>query len=171
MTLFTSIAADRSKPYPLTSRTKTYFLFFFLSGNILIVLIHNMSTFSTEQRPTMRRKSSAQNLLSSFKSTPSSSASAVPPPLNLGSTSAMNSTQLSFAAVATPTATTPLAREWDAQSLHSDTVASSMAGAQSPPLNQGTSVEYLRDLIQKRIITLTYIRSIHEGSVPSCHGS
>ncbi|PPR03953.1 hypothetical protein CVT26_001158 [Gymnopilus dilepis] len=122
-----------------------------------------MSTFSTEQRPTMRRKSSAQNLLSSFKSTPSSSASAVPPPLNLGSTSAMNSTQLSFAAVATPTATTPLAREWDAQSLHSDTVASSMAGAQSPPLNQGTSVEYLRDLIQKRIITLTYIRSIHEG--------
>ncbi|KAF8911184.1 hypothetical protein CPB84DRAFT_1922512 [Gymnopilus junonius] len=122
-----------------------------------------MSTFSTEQRPTMRRKSSAQNLLSSFKSSSSSSAHSVPPPLNLASTSAMNSTQLSFAAVATPTATTPLPREWDAQSLHSDTVASSMAGAQSPPLNQGTSVEYLRDLVQKRIITLTYIRNIHEG--------
>ncbi|KAF8162876.1 hypothetical protein B0H34DRAFT_298434 [Crassisporium funariophilum] len=120
-----------------------------------------MSTFSGEpvHRPTMRRKSSAQNLLSSFKSNPSSS-STVPPPLNLAAASV---TTLSFSSAATPTATTPNVREWDAQSLHSDTVGSSMAGAQSPPLGQGTSVEYLRDLVQKRIITLTYLRNIHEG--------
>ena len=106
-------------------------------------------------RPTMRRKSSAQNLLSSFKST---SSSPVPPPL------ALSGSNIPFAAPApTPTATTPLAREWDAQSLHSDTVSQSLAGAQSPPPQQGTSVEYLRDLVQKRIITLTYIRNIHEG--------
>ncbi|KAF8955443.1 hypothetical protein BDZ97DRAFT_1907638 [Flammula alnicola] len=123
-----------------------------------------MSHFPTEpQRPAMpRRKSSAQNLLSSFKSS-SSSSSSVPPPLNLAASSGINSTALSFSAAATPTATTPLPREWDAQSLHSDTVGSTLAGAQSPPLGQGTSVEYLRDLVQKRIITLTYIRNIHEG--------
>ncbi|KJA20290.1 hypothetical protein HYPSUDRAFT_142547 [Hypholoma sublateritium FD-334 SS-4] len=106
-------------------------------------------------RATMRRKSSAQNLLSSFKS---SSPSPVPPPL------ALAGPNVPFAAPApTPTASTPLAREWDAQSLHSDTLSQSLAGAQSPPLAQGTSVEYLRDLVQKRIITLTYIRNIHEG--------
>lgn len=111
-------------------------------------------------RATMRRKSSAQNLLSSFKSN-SSSPSPVPPPL------ALAGPNVPFAAPApTPTATTPLAREWDAQSLHSDTFSQSLAGAQSPPLAQGTSVEYLRDLVQKRIVTLTYIRNIHEGCVP-----
>ena len=120
-----------------------------------------MSHFSTEtQRPAMRRKSSAQNLLSSFK--PNSTS--VPPPLNLASSSAANTTNLSFASVVTPTAsTTPINRDWDAQSLHSDTVGSNLAGAQSPQLGQGTSVEYLRDLVQKRIITLTYIRNVHEG--------
>lgn len=52
----------------------------------------------------------------------------------------------------------------DVQSLHSDTVAA--MGAGSPALGPGTSVEYLRDLVQKRIITLTYIRNIHEGCAP-----
>ncbi|KAF4614670.1 hypothetical protein D9613_003218 [Agrocybe pediades] len=129
-----------------------------------------MSTYATEPpRPAMRRKSSAQNLLTSIMSNQSSSSSSsVPPPLNLSlaSSSTMNSTSLSFSSVATPTASTPLVREWDAQSLHSDTVSSSMAGAQSPPLGQGqtsTSVEYLRDIVQKRVITLTYLRNIHEG--------
>ena len=111
------------------------------------------------QRPTMRRKSSAQNLLSSFKST-SSSGSAAPQSLNPTPSLASNATNLSFAATTT---TAPQAREWDAQSLHSDTVGSTMAGAQSPLLAPGTSVEYLRDLVQKRIITLTYIRQLHEG--------
>ncbi|KAF9484888.1 hypothetical protein BDN70DRAFT_796759 [Pholiota conissans] len=121
-----------------------------------------MSHFAPDpQRPTMRRKSSAQNLLSSFKSTSSSSAP-IPPPLNLAASNGTTSTSYTYSA-ATPTSSTPLAREWDAQSLHSDTVGSTLAGAQSPPLGQGTSVEYLRDLVQKRIITLTYIRNIHEG--------
>jgi hypothetical protein len=38
----------------------------------------------------------------------------------------------------------------------------------SPQLGQGMSVEYLRELVQKRMITLTYIRNIHEGCV-SCY--
>ncbi|KAG9225924.1 hypothetical protein CCMSSC00406_0006454 [Pleurotus cornucopiae] len=101
-------------------------------------------------RPTMRRKSSAQNLLSSFKgSTPGT-----------GATSATNG--LPYTGASTPTATGPMGgRDIDVQSLHSDTVAA--MGAGSPALGPGTSVEYLRDLVQKRIITLTYIRNIHEG--------
>lgn len=104
-------------------------------------------------RPTMRRKSSAQNLLSSFKgSTPGT-----------GATSATNG--LPYTGASTPTATGPMGgRDMDVQSLHSDTVAA--MGAGSPALGPGTSVEYLRDLVQKRIITLTYIRNIHEGCAP-----
>ena len=113
------------------------------------------------QRPAMRRKSSAQNFLSSFKST-SSSGSITPQSLNPTASLASNATNLPFST--TSPIVTPQVREWDAQSLHSDTVGSSMAGAQSPSsLTPGTSVEYLRDLVQKRIITLTYIRQIHEG--------
>ena len=114
-----------------------------------------------QQRPAMRRKSSAQNFLSSFKSS-SSSGSITPQSLNPTASLASNASNLPFSTTS-PTVT-PQAREWDAQSLHSDTVGSSMAGAQSPSsLTPGTSVEYLRDLVQKRIITLTYIRQIHEG--------
>jgi len=50
-------------------------------------------------------------------------------------------------------------REFDTQSLHSE---STLNGG-SPALPTGTSVEYLRDLVQKRIITLTYMRNVHEG--------
>ncbi|KAK0225122.1 hypothetical protein EDD85DRAFT_856471 [Armillaria nabsnona] len=103
------------------------------------------------QRPTMRRKSSAQNLLSSFKN-PVSGNSSGPTPLNTAVASFS-----STVAAPTPTTTTPMAREWDAQSLHSESVGVTTA------LNQGTSVELLRDLMQKRIITLTYVRNMHEG--------
>ncbi|KAG6845697.1 hypothetical protein H0H87_004958 [Tephrocybe sp. NHM501043] len=110
----------------------------------------------------MRRKSSAQNLLSSFKS-PSSSA--VPPPISIGTGNINPATGLSFASAggaSTPTSGT--AKEFDVQSLYNDpNMVIAAAGATSPQLGQGTSVEYLRDLIQKRIITLTYIRNIHEG--------
>ncbi|KAF7305148.1 hypothetical protein MKEN_01230000 [Mycena kentingensis (nom. inval.)] len=82
-------------------------------------------------RPQMRRKSSAQNLLTSFKGNP-----AVP---------------------ATPTVSTP--KEFDSVSLYSDTTT-----VNNPPQGAaGTSVEYLRDIINKRIVTLTYLRGIHEG--------
>jgi hypothetical protein len=102
------------------------------------------------QRPPMRRKSSAQNLLSSFKSSPT------PPPISIGPISA---TAPSFGGASTPTTMTP--REWDSQSMHSDNPV--IGTSASPALPQGTSVEYLRDLVQKRIITLTYMRNIHEG--------
>ncbi|KAF8638849.1 hypothetical protein AX17_001907 [Amanita inopinata Kibby_2008] len=117
-------------------------------------------------RPTMRRKSSAQNLLSSFKSSGSSASPSFPAPIAVGTGSLSAATGFALAAAAqtsTPTASTPPTRDWDAQSLHSDGVSNSLAGAGSPPLVQGTSVDILRELIHKRIITLTYIRSIHEG--------
>lgn len=67
-------------------------------------------------------------------------------------------------ASATPTASTPHGKDWDAQSLHSDTVAGSTLGSVGSPLiAQGTSVESLRPLVQKRIVTLTYLRNVHEG--------
>ncbi|TFK43018.1 hypothetical protein BDQ12DRAFT_677193 [Crucibulum laeve] len=124
-----------------------------------------MSHFSGDgaSRPGIRRKSSAQNLLSSFgkSSNSPSPGPSVPPPINTVASNVASSSGLSFASVTTPTAAmTPLTRDYDAQSLHSDTA---MAGATSPQLGQGPSVEYLRDLVQKRILTLTYIRNIHEG--------
>lgn len=131
------------------------------------MIIWKMSQFAAEpQRPTMRRKSSAQNLLSSFKSAsssagPSSSAAQQQAPSSISSQTTLVY-QPQSAVASTPTASTPMAREWDAQSLHSDTVAAS-----TPAISQGTSVEYLRDLVQKRIITLTYVRNIHEGCVAS----
>ncbi|KAL0947503.1 hypothetical protein HGRIS_013603 [Hohenbuehelia grisea] len=107
-----------------------------------------------QQRPNMRRKSSAQNLLSSFKTANAQSTS------QTSSTGTVSSaTGLAYISASMPTATTPTAREWDAQSLHSDSGPS----APSPANGPGTSPDYLRDLVQKRIITLTYIRNIHEG--------
>ncbi|KAI0320325.1 hypothetical protein OF83DRAFT_1025093, partial [Amylostereum chailletii] len=97
-------------------------------------------------RPAMRRKSSAQNLLSSFKSS-----NAVRDPLPAPPPPAPN-----------PIPATPTAREWDAQSMRSDGMGG-LGGAGSPPFNQGASVEYLRDLVQKRIITLTYMRNVYDG--------
>ncbi|KIJ69653.1 hypothetical protein HYDPIDRAFT_172974 [Hydnomerulius pinastri MD-312] len=116
-----------------------------------------MSEIST--RPAMRRKSSAQNLLSSFKP-PSGSAGSV----SGGSMSAATGAAFA-AAIQTPTASVPPGREWDGQSVHSDTLSSTatLVGNGTPVIAQGTSVEYLRDLVQKRIITLTYMRNVHEG--------
>ncbi|KAG2114815.1 uncharacterized protein F5147DRAFT_433129 [Suillus discolor] len=108
-------------------------------------------------RPTMRRKSSAQNLLSSFKTTNGAGNAAT-----VGSISSATSVAYT---VSTPTAISTSGREWDGQSVHSDTLSSSatLVGNGTPVVAQGTSVEYLRDLVQKRIITLTYMRNVHEG--------
>lgn len=116
-------------------------------------------------RPGMRRKSSAQNLLSSFKSNNTSqpqgqttSGGSISSPPGIPA--------YASAGIPTPTATvfnpgSFVSRE-DAQSLHSDSTLVNGAG---PALSTGTSVEYLRDLVQKRIITLTYMRNVHEGRV------
>ena len=56
-------------------------------------------------------------------------------------------------------------REWDAQSMADSPslfplpVSGGAPGGSSP----GATVEYLRDLVQKRIITLTYMRNVHDG--------
>ncbi|KAG2124518.1 hypothetical protein BD769DRAFT_1467442 [Suillus cothurnatus] len=109
-------------------------------------------------RPTMRRKSSAQNLLSSFKPANGAGNAAT-----VGSIS--SATSAAYTSVSTPTAITASGREWDGQSVHSDTLSSNatLVGNGTPVIAQGTSVEYLRDLVQKRIITLTYMRNVHEG--------
>jgi len=86
---------------------------------------------------------------------------------------------------------TPTAREWDSQSLHADSTTAAAAAAAVgaalstpglflPPVgagggvvgvgaggsgSPGATVEYLRDLVQKRIITLTYTRNVHDGYV------
>ena len=85
-------------------------------------------------------------------------------------------------------AATPTAREWDSQSLHADSATAAAAAAAVgatlsgpgmflPPGgvvvgvggggggNPGATIEYLRDLVQKRIITLTYTRNVHDGCV------
>ncbi|KAF5373163.1 hypothetical protein D9758_001588 [Tetrapyrgos nigripes] len=103
---------------------------------------------SFEHRPQMRRKSSAQNLLSSFNP------KQIQPPPPIAVSSSNNSAYSVPPVAQTPTATTP--REWDAQSLHNEPLG-------TPGPVQHTNDEYLRDLIQKRILTLTYIRNIHEG--------
>ncbi|KAG1748894.1 uncharacterized protein EDB91DRAFT_1111282 [Suillus paluster] len=109
-------------------------------------------------RPSMRRKSSAQNLLSSFKP-PNGSVNTA----TVGSIS--SATSVAYTSVSTPTTIAASGREWDGQSVHSDTLSSSatLVGNGTPVIAQGTSVEYLRDLVQKRIITLTYMRNVHEG--------
>ena len=106
-------------------------------------------------RPSMRRKSSAQNLFSTFK-TPQQ-----PTPTGQPSTAqTAHHPHPPPTLPQTPTTANPMSsgREWDAQSLHSDSLP-------TPAATQSTSDEYLRDLIQKRILTLTYIRNIHEGCV------
>lgn len=133
-----------------------------------------MAHFSekAQSRPPIARKSSANNLLSKFNTNNSASSSSIPASLALGSgaVSIAQGNTISFTTAGgggTPTSAVPMAREFDAQSLHSDNVGSSLSGAVSPQIGQGMSVEILRELVQKRILTLTYIRNIHEGCVKS----
>lgn len=125
---------------------------------------------SGQSRPSMRRKSSAQNILSTFKTGSSSN----PPSTATGLTmqipsGVLNSGMGSFAGSATPVTTTPMSREWDAQSLVSDSMNNNpplTAGVNgTPTITQGTTAESLRDLVAKRMITLTYLRNVHEGCV------
>lgn len=117
------------------------------------------------QRPNMRRKSSAQNLLTSFGTKQSSAAAS----LNHHAQASQVASPSAFAtALPTPTtATSSMAKEWETQSLHSDTTHASSVpnGGNGSSAVQGTSVEMLRELVKKRIITLTYLRNVHEGCV------
>ncbi len=114
-------------------------------------------------RPAMRRKSSAQNLLSGFKSNSGGSGGG-PPPSSFPVSAMPNTAGLPYASVTTPTTAT-MSREWDVQSLQSEGIGAAAGGANGNPLVQGTSVEMLRELVKKRIITLTYLRNVHEGCV------
>ena len=116
----------------------------------------------SESRPSMRRKSSAQNLLSSMSSFKPANG-----PVNAATVGSISSA--ASVAYTASTATVTSGREWDGQSVHSDTLSSgaTLVGTGTPVIAQGASVEYLRDLVQKRIITLTYMRNIHEGCVYS----
>lgn len=126
------------------------------------------TSVSGQSKPSIRRKSSAQNILSTFRSASSSN----PPQTATGLTmqipsGALNSGMNGYIGSATPITSTPMSREWDAQSLAGDSMNSNQpltAGANgTPTLTQGTTAESLRDLVMKRMITLTYLRNVHEG--------
>ncbi len=125
--------------------------------------VMSMAPISEPPRPAMRRKSSAQNLLASFKSNPNAASGGGAPPSSFPAAPP----SLPYpSSVPTPTTAT-MSREWDVQSLHSDGVSSS-AGTSlqtNGSLPPGTSVDVLRELVKKRIITLTYLRNVHEGCV------
>ncbi|KAF8520152.1 hypothetical protein BU17DRAFT_47038 [Hysterangium stoloniferum] len=116
---------------------------------------------SVSSRPTIRRKSSA-GLLASFKA-PSISTTASS--LVLSIQQSPNVPQKpSTPPIGSPpfSGSSATSRDWDSQSLYSESAAST--GTANPaPTFQGTSVEYLRDMVQKRIVTLTYMRNTHEG--------
>lgn len=126
-----------------------------------------------QPRPSMRRKSSAQTLLSSFKSSSSVPTTAPatqlsmqipPPPSAFPTSSGMREAQRESG---TPAERTHGNREWDAQSIKSDSTTPMIPLAANangnPAVAQGISLESLRDLTMKRMITLTYLRNIHEG--------
>ncbi|EIN08009.1 hypothetical protein PUNSTDRAFT_53312 [Punctularia strigosozonata HHB-11173 SS5] len=156
----------------------------------------------------MRRKSSAQNLLSSFK--PARDTNAPPPTASLsqiqhiqahqqqpqgvsaagGGPPLPSATASTFgfdrdygAYAQTPTTATMARRDWDVQS-HTESVVSNantisstatligstapgsglpVPTAGSPAIPQSTNLELLREIVQKRIITLTYMRNVHDG--------
>lgn len=118
----------------------------------------NLNNVVDVNRPGMRRKSSAQNLLSSFKS------STAQIQANMNANSATPSPTMAPTtptAIFTPASQASHNKEWDSQSIISDPLP-------PPPVAQGqfvNGVDYIRDLVQKRIVTMTYLRNVHEGWV------
>lgn len=118
--------------------------------------IMNLHNVVDVNRPGMRRKSSAQNLLASFKS------STAQIQANMNPSSATPSPSITPAtptAIFPPTTQMPQNKEWDSQSIVSDPLP-------PPPVAQGqfvNAIDYIRDLVQKRIVTMTYLRNVHEG--------
>ena len=136
----------------------------------------------------MRRKSSAGNLFNfrnpSSSSNPLSSSSQLamyPAPLQMGgfmasqpsiptSAASSHSTDTASTLISPTGHVTPVGREWDQQSAsesnpgHSSVLSTGSAGINPSglPPNQ---LDLLRETMNKRIMTLTYLRSTHEGSV------
>lgn len=113
------------------------------------------------QRPSMRRKSSAQNLLSSFKSN-NTPQQPYPP------TTVSSATGLPFVQSQQQASGFQNSRDWDVQS-QTETLASTTpilgSNGATAPVPQGNLVEMLREVVKKRVITLTYLRNVHEGCV------
>ncbi|KAJ3489913.1 hypothetical protein NLI96_g1802 [Meripilus lineatus] len=111
------------------------------------------------QRPSMRRKSSAQNLLSSFKSN-NTPQQPYPP------TTVSSATGLPFVQSQQQASGFQNSRDWDVQS-QTETLASTTpilgSNGATAPVPQGNLVEMLREVVKKRVITLTYLRNVHEG--------
>ena len=142
---------------------KPYSYSFYLKSSTTFSL-KMASTGAGQSRPSMRRKSSAQTLLNSFKSNASNNPG--PPPTAPPTQLSMQIPPAPTYNGGTSTPTTASQREWDTQSMKSDSVASTTAPLNangSPALPQGASLESLRDLTMKRMITLTYLRNVHEG--------
>ena len=128
----------------------------FVSSRSTQTVIMNLHNVVDVNRPGMRRKSSAQNLLSSFKN----STAQIQANMNASSaTPSPNITPATPTAIFSPTTQMPQNKEWDSQSIVSDPLP-------PPPVAQGqfvNAIDYVRDLVQKRIVTMTYLRNVHEG--------
>lgn len=94
--------------------------------------------------------------------TPSTSGTSTPSNPQFSSLHQQQSTFVALGGPASAAAVAATVREWDAQSLYAEgqTPFMPLVGGGSSP---GATVEYLRDLVQKRIITLTYMRNVHDG--------
>ncbi|CCA73338.1 hypothetical protein PIIN_07293 [Serendipita indica DSM 11827] len=136
----------------------------------------------------MRRKSSAGNLFNfrnpSSSSNPLSSTNQLamyPAPLQMGgfmttqpsiptSAASSHSTDTASTLISPTGQVTPVGREWDQQSAsesnpgHSSVLSSGSVGTASSglPPNQ---LDLLKETMNKRIMTLTYLRSTHEGKM------
>ena len=123
------------------------------STQTAIMNLHNVVDVG---RPGMRRKSSAQNLLSSFRG----STTQIQANMNANSaTPSPNIPPATPTAMFTSTTQMPQNKEWDSQSIVSDPLP-------PPPVAQGqfvNAIDYIRDVVQKRIVTMTYLRNVHEG--------
>ena len=123
----------------------------------------NLNNVVDVGRPGMRRKSSAQNLLSSFKN----STAQIQANINANSaTPSPNMPPVTPTAMFTSVTQASHNKEWDSQSIVSDPLPPPLV-AQGQLVN---GVDYIRDLVQKRIVTMTYLRNVHEGwaSSTSC---
>ena len=106
--------------------------------------------------------------------TPSTSGTSTPSHPQFSALHHAQQQQSAFVALGGPASAAAVAatmREWDAQSMQAADAQSQfmplVAGGSSP----GATVEYLRDLVQKRIITLTYMRNVHDGCVLLCYAT
>ncbi|KAH9957169.1 hypothetical protein BGW80DRAFT_1257397 [Lactifluus volemus] len=92
------------------------------------------------------------------------SSNGLPTPITSGTSTPCFPQQQPGAAATATTLTAPALGPAPATSSAAATATPALRGP-GPGGTPGATVEYLRDLVQKRIITLTYMRNVHDGAV------